>query len=91
MDDLTDDYEDALPMGQAHPDLTMVLSVDRGDYIIFPEGMRKFAEKHKAEAIGVDPNGNIFVLRGGFGGRMAWVELTIDPDEPSKKEKKTNG
>jgi hypothetical protein len=90
VDDLTDEYMSELPVGNMNPHLPLLLSTGPGDYVIFPEGVVAFARKHGAEAIGIDPDGNVFALREGLQkGKLAWVELTFDPDE--KKEKTKNG
>jgi hypothetical protein len=50
-----------------------------GEYIIFPEGMKKFADKYRAEAISIESDGDIMVLRTGpKKDQLRWVSLVAE-------------
>lgn len=50
-----------------------------GQYIVFPEGMKKFADKYRAEAISIEEDGDIMVLRTGpKKDQLRWVSLVAE-------------
>lgn len=50
-----------------------------GEYIVFPEGMKKFADKYRAEAISIEADGDIMVLRAGpKKDSLRWVSLVAE-------------
>lgn len=80
----TDDNEADVELihGEAEPDHSLVLTMSPGEYIIFPSGVRTFAAKHNAEAVSVDPDGHVDVLRSGIKkDQMKWVRLTLECDD----------
>jgi hypothetical protein len=94
LDDLTEEQREELLAGYAQPGLAMVLSTAEGEYVIFPEGIKKFAQDHKAEAVFVDENAHVHVLREGLiKDKLMWVLLTVDPesDDIRQKKEKPNG
>lgn len=53
-----------------------------GEYIVFPEGMKKFADTYRAEAIGIDADWDIQVLRiGPKKDQLKWVSIIVDNEE----------
>lgn len=77
-----DDGGVELISGQTEPDHSLVLSTAPGEYIIFPSGIRTFAAKHAGEAVFVDEDQHVYVLRSGVAkDKMKWVQLTIDNEE----------
>lgn len=61
----------------------MVFQVGEGEFIIFPNGVKSIAERYEAEAIAVNPEGEIEVLRQGFSPKdpMAWVSVVTEYKE----------
>jgi uncharacterized protein YvpB len=69
------DYVD----GFAPPGAVTILSVNPGEYVIFPNGVASFAKKYGAEAVNVDPDGSVYVLREGLTkNKLRWVDLVED-------------
>lgn len=64
----------------------MVLQVAEGEYIIFPHGVKSIADRYEAEAIAVNPDGDIEVLRKGLtdSAPMAWVSVVKELEETKK-------
>lgn len=58
---------------------TLTLGIEEGTFLMFPQGVKAFADKHRAEAVCVNPNGDIEVLRAGLDNSLLrWVSIVDD-------------
>jgi hypothetical protein len=81
LDDLTEDQREELLHGYTEASLALVLSLAPGEYVIFPNGIRKFAADHSGEAVFIDEDQHVYVLRSGLTkDKMKWVQLTLEND-----------
>jgi hypothetical protein len=81
-DHTDDDDDEGVISGQIEPGHSLVLSTAPGEYVIFPDGVSKFASSHKGEAVFLDDGQHVYVLRAGLQkDKMKWVQLTEDNPE----------
>lgn len=67
--------------GQILSEATLLLQTDEGEFIAFPDGLRKFCEELNCKALMIDAGGHIHVLRSGLSGKkMRWVLLTEEQE-----------